>query len=107
MNFDQVDDLMTNLGLLTRNERIVGFKGLPAALEDKRHMSSEVLRRGLEMLLAGAEPNEVMNVLESMVGMRLGGLEKTHRMIIEGVAGTQAGRPPEDIVEAVRRSLFK
>ncbi len=49
MNFDQVDDLMRNLGLLTRNERIVGFKGLPAALEDKRHMSSEVLRRGLEM----------------------------------------------------------
>jgi flagellar motor component MotA len=103
MNFDQVDDLMTNLGLLTRNERIVGFKGLPAALEDKRHMSSEVLRRGLEMLLAGAEPNEVMNVLESMVATRLGGLEKAHRMIIEGVAGTQAGRLPEDIVEAVRQ----
>jgi len=38
-------------------------------------------------------------VLESMVGMRLGGLEKTHRMIIEGVAGRQ-----EDIVEAVRQA---
>ena len=57
MNFDQVADLMTDLGLLARNERIVGFKGLPAALEDKRDMSSEVLRRGLEILLAGAEPN--------------------------------------------------
>jgi flagellar motor component MotA len=103
MNFDQVADLMTDLGLLARNERIVGFKGLPAALEDKRDMSSEVLRRGLEILLAGAEPNEVMNGLESMVVTRLGGLEKAHRMIIEGVAGTQAGRQPEDIVEAVRQ----
>jgi len=103
MNFDQVADLMTDLGLLARNERIVGFKGLPAALEDKRDMSSEVLRRGLEILLAGAEPNEVMNALESMVVTRLGGLEKAHRMIIEGVAGTQAGRQPEDIVEAVRQ----
>ena len=103
MNFDQVADLLTDLGLLARNEHIAGFKGLPAALEDKRDMSSEVLRRGLELLLAGAEPNEVMNVLESMVATRLGGLEKAHRMIIEGVAGTQAGRQPEDIVEAVRQ----
>ncbi len=103
MNFDQVADLLTDLGLLARNEHIAGFKGLPAALEDKRDMSSEVLRRGLELLLAGAEPNEVMNVLESMVATRLGGLGKAHRMIIEGVAGTQAGRQPEDIVEAVRQ----
>jgi len=103
MNFDQVADLLTDLGLLARNEHIAGFKGLPAALEDKRDMSSEVLRRGLELLLAGAEPNEVMNVLESMVATRLGGLEKAHRMIIEGVAGTQVGRQPEDIVEAVRQ----
>ncbi len=103
MNFDQVADLLTDLGLLARNEHIAGFKGLPAALEDKRDMSSEVLRRGLELLLAGAEPNEVMNVLESMVATRLGGLEKAHLMIIEGVAGTQAGRQPEDIVEAVRQ----
>ena len=103
MNFDQVADLLTDLGLLARNEHIAGFKGLPAALEDKRDMSSVVLRRGLELLLAGAEPNEVMNVLESMVATRLGGLEKAHRMIIEGVAGTQAGRQPEDIVEAVRQ----
>ena len=103
MNFDQVADLLTDLGLLARNEHIAGLKGLPAALEDKRDMSSEVLRHGLDLLLAGAEPNEVINVLESMVATRLGGLEKAHRMIIEGVAGTQAGRQPEDIVEAVRQ----
>ncbi len=103
MNFDQVADLLTDLGLLARNEHIAGFKGLPAALEDKCDMSSEVLRRGLELLLADAEPNEVMKVLESMVVTRLGGLEKAHRMIIEGVAGTQAGRQPEAIAEAVRQ----
>ena len=47
MNFDQVADLLTDLGLLARNEHIAGFKGLPAALEGKCDMSSEVLRHSL------------------------------------------------------------
>ncbi|MFL2542490.1 MAG: hypothetical protein ACJ0UT_11065 [Candidatus Latescibacterota bacterium] len=34
MDFDQVTDLMPDLGLLARTEGIDGFAALPAALED-------------------------------------------------------------------------
>ena len=42
MDFGQVTYLMTDLGLLARTEGIDGFAALPAALEDKRDMSSKV-----------------------------------------------------------------
>ena len=42
MDFGQVTDLMPDLGLLARTEGIDGFAALPAALEDKRDMSSKV-----------------------------------------------------------------
>lgn len=103
MDFGQVTDLMPDLGLLARTEGIDGFAALPAALEDKRDMSSEVLWRGLELALAKTKPDEVMNALESMVTSRLDGLDKMHRMVIEGASGTQAGKQPEQIVEAVRQ----
>ena len=103
MGFDQVADVLTDLGLLARNESINAFKTLPAALEEWRDIGSEVLRRGLEMLLAGTEPDEVMHSLETLVATRLDGLEKAHRMIIEGVMGTQAGKKPAEIAEAVRQ----
>ena len=64
-------------------------------------MSSEVLWRGLELALAKTKPDEVMNALESMVTSRLDRLDKMHRMVIEGASGTQAGKQPEQIVEAV------
>ena len=44
-----------------------------------------------------------MNALESMVTSRLDGLDKMHRMVIEGASGTQAGKQAEQIVEAVRQ----
>ncbi|MFL2542489.1 MAG: hypothetical protein ACJ0UT_11060 [Candidatus Latescibacterota bacterium] len=66
-------------------------------------MSSEVLWRGLELALAKTKPDEVMNALESMVTSRLDGLDKMHRMVIEGASGTPAGKQPEQIVETVRQ----
>jgi flagellar motor component MotA len=103
MSFDQITDLLTDLGLLGRNESINAFKTLPEALEGKRDMASEMLRRGLEMMLAGTEADQVMNTLETKVQTRLAGVEKAHRMVIEGVMGTQTGKKPEEIAEAVRR----
>lgn len=103
MSFDEIADLLTDLGLLARNENISAFKELPAALEGKRDMASEVLRCGLEMLLAGTEPDQVMHALETLVETRLAGVEQAHRMMIEGVIGTQAGKQPQEIAEAVRQ----
>ena len=103
MSFDQITDLLTDLGLLGRNESINAFKTLPEALEGKRDMASEMLRRGLEMMLAGTEADQVMNTLETKVQTRLAGVEKAHRVVIEGVMGTQTGKKPEEIAEAVRR----
>ena len=103
LGFEQIADLLTDLGLLARSQSINAFAPLPAALAAHRDMASETLRRGLEMMLAGTEPDEVMHALESQVTTRLDGLEKAHRMIIEGVMGTQAGKRPEEIAEAVRQ----
>ena len=102
MAFDQVDDLLTDLGWLAHNEGTDAFKTLPRALEGRRDMASETLRDGLEMMLAGTEPDKVMDTLELKVHDQLIEVEKTYRTVIEATMGTQAGRKPEEIAAMVR-----
>ena len=104
MSFDQIADLLTDLGFLARNESINAFGILPEGLEGRHDMASELLRCGLDIMLAGTHPDQVMKALETQVERRLAGLEKAHRMVIEGVMGTQAGRKPEEIAEMVRQA---
>jgi flagellar motor component MotA len=66
-------------------------------------MPSEVFRGGLEMMLEGSEPEAMIPTLESVMQTRLSELAQAHRMIIEGVLSTQAGKKPVEIVEAVRQ----
>lgn len=103
MDFNEITDLLTDFGLLARRESMDAFETLPEALAKHRDMVSEVVRRGLEMMLADTEPDPVMYTLESLVTARLSGVEKAHRMIIEGMMGTQAGKKPEEIAETVRQ----
>lgn len=103
MDFNEITDLLTDFGWLARSESMDAFKALPEALAKHRDMVSEVVRRGLEMMLADTEPDQVMYTLESLVTARLSGVEKAHRMIIEGMMGTQAGKKPEEIAETVRQ----
>ena len=102
MSLDQVDDLLTDLGWLAHNESIDAFSTLPRALEGRRDMASETLRDGLEMMLAGTEPDKVMDTLEWKVHDELEELEKTYRTVIEAAMGIQAGKKPEDIAAMVR-----
>ena len=55
------------------------------------------------MMLAGTEPEQIMKTFGTEVQTRLDGLEKAHRMVIEGAMGTQAGKQPEEIAETVRQ----
>ena len=57
----------------------------------------------LGMMLAGTEPEQIMKTFGTEVQTRLDGLEKAHRMVIEGAMGTQAGKQPEEIAETVRQ----
>ena len=104
MDFDQVCDLLTDIGSLARRESISAFGPLPEALSGWHDLASEVLRRGLAMALDGTEPDEVMHALEARVETHLAELEKAHRMVIEGAMGTLAGRKPVEIAEIVRRA---
>ena len=103
MAFDQVDDLLTDLGWLAHNESTDAFKILPKALEERHDVASATLRGGLEMMLAGTEPDKIMDTLECKVHDELEELEKTYRIVIEAALGTQAGKEPEEIAEMVRQ----
>ena len=103
MNFDQLVNLLTDLALVARNQGIDAFADLPAALENWRDLTSELMRCGLDMMLKKTEAVQVEKTLEKQMEVRLDGLEKIHLMIITGVMHTQAGKDPKEIAELVSK----
>ena len=91
------------MAIVARNQGIDAFAELLAALENGRDIASELMRRGLDMVLKKTDTVQVQKALETQMKVRLEGLEKVHLMIIEGVMHTQAGKDPKEIAELVRK----
>ncbi len=107
MDFDQVAGLLTDLGTLAHNKSIEVFKPLPGILKGHCDTASEVLRHVLDMMLAGTDPDQVMDTLETQVQLRLAELEKVYRMVVEGVLAMQRGDNPAWLAGKVRGELHE
>ena len=105
MDFDQIADLLTDLGTLAHSDGIDAFRPLPGALKGHRDTASDILRHGLDMMLAGTEPDQVMDILETQGQLRVEELDKVYRLVIEGVLAMQRGDNPEWAAAKMRAEL--
>ena len=101
LDFAQITLLLTDMAIPVRNQSIDTFAELPAALQAHSDPTSELLRRGLEILLEQTDAGQLQKTLETQMETRINGLEKAHLMIIEGIMLTQIGKDPKDIAESV------
>ena len=102
MTFGELAALLADMASLARVEGIPAFEPLPAALAGRTGMASEMMRRGLEVLLTTRDMAEMMGLLKPMVEERVKALGMAHSMAIEGIMAVQAGKQPVDIGRIVR-----
>ena len=81
-------------------EALVPFR---SKLADRTGIASRLVHRGLE-LLPGRDGAQMMEALVPMLKTHMESLETGHRMVIEGIAGVQAGKQPQEIAEIVRNA---
>jgi hypothetical protein len=103
LDFAGFNALLTDMAHVSRRDGIAALEPLVAALEIYTDAESELLRRGLEMMLAKEEWGRFLEALGTLGKARHAGLAAAHRMVIAGVGMVQAGRKPEDIAAQVRR----
>jgi flagellar motor component MotA/O6-methylguanine-DNA--protein-cysteine methyltransferase len=106
MSLDQLADLFMDMGFLARQEGASGLEPLQEALEGRYDLCSELLRRGLELLLDRIPDGQVREALETQLKTRLEGLEKSHRRVIVGIMGVQKGLKPQEVEKAVRQAAL-
>ena len=96
MDFDQVSDFLTDMGILARNRDIDAFKELVAAVDDA------LLRCGLELMLDRIPAGQIRESLETQRREDLRQAEIRHRMVIAGIGAVQRGDDPDIVADKVR-----
>ena len=104
LDFSGLNALLTDMALVARQQSIAALEPLCRALEGMRDMDAEVLRRGLELMLASEEADHFRTALNTLTRARLEGLAASHRMILTGIIMVQAGKKPELIEAEVCRA---
>ena len=79
---------------------------LTDGLEKTSDPASALMRRGLEMAAANADPNQVMEALEGQLEEEMKESRARHRMIIAGIETAGKGMKPDEVAEAVRNEAL-
>lgn len=103
LDFVAFNDLLSSMALVARQEGIPAFEPLVGLLARHTDAESELLRRGLEMMLAREDWGRFLEALGTLAETRRAGLEAAHRMVVTGIGMLQAGKKPEDIAQRVRQ----
>ena len=98
MSFDQIDALLTDMGILARHQGIAALVPLIEVADDP------LLQRGLEMIRDRAGMDQVVEALETQRDEGLRQTEARHRMAIAGIEAIQMGKKPDDIAEIVKQA---
>ena len=85
-----------------RMEGIRALKPLCKELSKKRDLTTELVRRGLELICDEIAADQVMKTMEAQLEVHLDGSEKAHRMVIEGVRAIQESKSTEEVASIVR-----
>ena len=106
LSFEKLADLFIDIGFLARYERLSGLAPLTDGLEKTSDPASALMRRGLEMAAANADPNQVMEALEGQLEEEMKESRARHRMIIAGIETAGKGMKPDEVAEAVRNEAL-
>ena len=99
---EQLVDLYVQVAQLIRVQDTEVLGVLRDTLSQERDTTSELMHRGLDMMLSGIEPSHIYKTMDTQLKTRLDAVEKVHRMVIEGVCALQSGKEPREVEEAVR-----
>ena len=99
---EQLVDLYVQVAQLIRAKDGEVLGTLRDALSQKRDAISELMHRGLDMMLDEIDPSHIFESMETQLETRLDAVVKVHRMAIEGVCALQSGKEPREVEEAVR-----
>ena len=104
LDYSGLNALLTDMALVARKESIAALEPVCQGLEGMRDMDAELLRRGLELMLASEGTDPLRTALNTQAHVRLEGMADSHRMILTGIIMVQAGKEPEWIETQVRRA---
>lgn len=102
LDFAGLNDLLSSMALVAREEGIPALGPLVALLARHTDAESELLRCGLEMMLAEEDWGTFLGALGTLGKTRRAGLAAAHRMVVAGIGLVQAGKKPEEIEARVR-----
>ena len=105
VSFEELSLLITDLAILARSETTSAFEPLPGVLDRRSGMASELMKRGMELLLEQADGAQVMEALKPIVEKRIEALGKAHDGVILGIVAVQAGKEPDAIGDIVRAAV--
>ena len=95
MNFAEIEDLFGDLVQLRKLEE--NLEELVEAFDE------ELLQHGLRLVLEGAEPERIEEVLEAQMRSILGQWEQRYRLTVEGLISLREGEGAKVIAEKMRR----
>ena len=102
MDYDELRDVIVGLAVIARREGILALEQLLPADGG----GDKLLLTGLRLAVDGTEPKLVTENLETRQRTLLRDRETAGRMIIEGVAGIQAGDNPR-LIEHQLQSHYR